>query len=149
MASWQKVILLVVLCLQQETMADCNSDGESCNQCFPRLATLLINTSDNTYQLRKAFFPPRGIPPAFVKVTYQYISNISNTSHSNQTWFWSSTAFYLIQPLQVFTFTSLLFGLPSWRKKDVVITLPEECENAPEMFMELLTQMVSTSFSTL
>lgn len=142
MASWCKVIFLTaLLCLLHKATADCNSEGKSCDQCYQTLASFLVNTSDNLYQLQRAFFPPKKTPSVFVTVTYNYSSpNISNTT----VWFWSAGIFYFYQPLRVFQFTSLFFGNPNWRRNNVTLTLPADCADAPDEFMELLTQLVST-----
>ena len=151
MASWYRVVLLVVLtCLLHEAMADCNSEGESCDRCYQTLASFLVNTSNNLYQLQRAFFPPNRAPSVFVTVTYSYTSNLNNVSNhsdigntSSHTWYWSTGVFYLFQPPQVFQFTSLLFGIPYFRTGNVTVVLPEDCKNAPQPHMESLTQMVS------
>ena len=142
MAPWCKVIFLTALLfLLHKAAADCNSEGKSCDQCYQTLASFLVNTSDNLYQLQRAFFPPKKTPSVFVTVTYNYSSpNISNTT----VWFWSAGIFYFYQPLRVFQFTSLFFGNPNSRRNNVTLTLPPDCANAPDEFMELLTQLVST-----
>lgn len=141
--SWYKGILLsaVLSCVLHETMADCSaneSESGGCDQCYQTLASSLLNTKDNKYHLRKTFFPPDTISPDFVTVTYQF----DNTSVPNQTWYWSAGVFYFYQPLRVFQFTSLLFGPPDIPRRNVTLSLPAECENAPEDFMQLLTQTV-------
>jgi len=141
---WYKCILLaaVLSCLLYEVTADCSNEGSarSCDQCFQTLSSFLVNTSDNKYHLRNTFFPPDTTPPTFVTVTYQY----DNMSIPNTTWYWSAGLFYFYQPIQVFRFTSLLFGPVNWLKSEVTITLPAECENASQGFMKQLTQMVGT-----
>ena len=135
-----KIFLLVVLlCLLHKATADCNSEGKSCDQCYQTLASFLVNTSDNLYQLQRAFFPPKKTPSIFVAVTYNY----SSPNISNKIWFWSAGIFYFYQPLRVFQFTSLFFGNPNWRRNNVTLTLPADCVNASDDFMELLTQLVS------
>ena len=142
MASLYKVFLLVVLlCLLHKATADCSSEGKSCDECYQTLASCLVNTNDNLYQLQRAFFPPpKKTPSVFVAVTYSY----NHPNISDQIWFWSAGIFYFYQPLRVFQFTSLFFGNPNWRRNNVTLTLPAHCANAPDEFMELLTQMVST-----
>ena len=140
--SWYKGILLtaVLLCILHEATTDCSDESENqgCDQCYQTLSSFLVNTSNNKYYLRKAFFPPDTIPPVFVTVTYQY----DNMSIPNQIWYWSVGSFYFYQPLRVFQFTSLFFGHPDLLRGAVTITLPAQCENAPEDFMQQLTQMV-------
>ena len=149
MASYKVILLVVLTCLLHRAAADCSHEGQTCDQCFQRLANYLINTSDNKYNLRRAFYPLEKASPVFMTVTYQYIdtnsSNLSNISTSNQKWYWSDGTFYFFQPLGVFQFTSLFFGNPELRSGEVNISLPAECASAPEEFMTELTQLVSTT----
>ena len=142
--SWYKGILLtaVLSYLLYEAMADCSDEGSDedkrCDRCYQTLSSFLVNTSDNKYHLRNAFFPPDTISPAFVTVIYQY----DDMSIPNKTWYWSAGIFYFYQPLRVFRFTSLFFGPANWLASEVTITLPAQCENASERFMQQLTQTV-------
>ena len=140
--SWYKGVLLtaVLSCLLYEAIADCSDEGtaRSCDQCFQTLSSFLINTSDNKYHLRNTFFPPNTISPVFVTVTYHY------EDMRNETWYWSAGLFYFYQPLRVFQFTSLFFGPADLRRGAVTLTLPAQCENTSEDFMQQLTQMVSS-----
>ena len=139
--------------------ADCYEEGKSCDQCYQTLANYLVNTGDNKYYLRKVFYPLERAAPVFVTVTYHYIytdiNNTSNTTvwnfHTNITkisntsiWYWSAGASFFLQPVQVFHFTSLLFGYPYERNSELNITLAAECATAPEEFMTELTQLVRT-----
>ena len=127
------------------------TEGQTCRNNYEKLANTLINTSDNKYQLSLAFFPTERAPPTFVKVIYIYDDNITNETSianetfniTNETWFWSEGAFYFFQPLQVYQFTSLLFGKPAeFRSGTVTLTLPAHCANVQVSFMETLTQRV-------
>ena len=163
------VHVLKLVFLLQAVAGDCMDEGKPCDQCFQTLASHLLNTGDNKYQLQKTFYPPKQNHPVFVTVTYQFkdlcsgtsnscssanISNCSdtnisspcsdtNTPNQNKTWFWSSGTFYFFQPLRVFQFTSLFLANPFWRTSNVILTLPAECVNANEEFMEFLTQRMS------
>ena len=64
------------------------------------------------------------------------------TRIANETWIWTTGAFYLFQPLQVFQFTSLLFGNPDFRSGTITLTLPADCADAQVAIMETLTQRV-------
>ena len=128
-----------------------HTEGQTCRNNYEKLANTLINTSDNKYQLSLAFFPTERAPPTFVKVIYVYDKNITNETSianetfniTNETWFWSEGAFYFFQPLQVYQFTSLLFGNPAeFRSGTVTLTLPADCANAQVSIMETLTQRV-------
>ena len=134
-----------------------HAEGQTCRDDYEKLASTLINTSDNKYQLSIAFFPTERAPPTFVKVIYLYDdinvtndtsianeTNIANeTSITNETWFWSAGAFYFFQPLQVYQFTSLLFGNPAeFRSGTVTLKLPANCADAQTPIMETLTQRV-------
>ena len=69
----------------------------------------------------------------------------NDSSVPNQTWYWSAGIFYFLQPVEVFQFTSLFFGNPSWRTDEITLILPAECANAPEGFMTELTEQVRTT----
>ena len=129
--------MVVLACFQYRVAADCKAEGESCHQCYQTLESYLLNTSDNKYQLRRVFYPLEVADPVFVTVTYQYIG-----TNTTKLWFWSEGIFYFLQPIEVFQFTSLFFGNPSWRSSTLNITLPSECETASNEFMTELTQMV-------
>ena len=134
------IVMVVLACFQYRVTADCKvagRDGESCHLCYQTLESYLLNTSDNKYQLRRVFYPLEVVAPVFVTVTYHYIG--TNTTNL---WFWSTGIFYFLQPMEVFQFTSLLFGNPSWRNSKINITLPSECVNASNEFMTELTQLV-------
>ena len=123
------VHVLKLVFLLQAVAGDCMDEGKPCDQCFQTLASHLLNTGDNKYQLQKTFYPPKQNHPVFVTVTYQFkdlcsgtsnscssvnISNCSdtnisspcsdtNTANQNKTWFWNSGTFYFFQPLECFS----------------------------------------------
>ena len=166
---------LIFVFLLHAVAGDCMDEGKLCDQCFQTLASHLLNTSDNKYQLQKTFNPPKRNHPVFVIVTYHFKNWCSDTSNSctntnistcsetnisslcndtstpnqNKTWFWSSGNFYFFQPLRVFQFTSMFLANPVWRRSNVILTLPAECVNANEEFMEFLTQRVSRLIYTM
>ena len=134
------IVMVVLACFQYRVAADCKvagREGESCHQCYQTLESFLLNTSDNKYQLRRVFYPLEVAAPVFVTVTYHYID-----TNTTELWFWSTGIFYFLQPMEVFQFTSLFFGNPSWRSSKLNITLPLECVNASNEFMTELTQLV-------
>ena len=134
------MVMVVLAFFQYRVTAGCKvagREGESCHQCYQTLESYLLNTSDNKYQLRRVFYPLEVADPVFVTVTYHYID-----TNTTKLWFWSTGIFYFLQPIEVFQFTSLFFGNPSWRSSELNITLPSECETASNEFMTELTQMV-------
>ena len=140
---WCMVILLLVMLagLLHRAAAECDGLSQSCDECYDTLAKSLVNTCNNKYHLRRVFYPLQRASPVFVTVTYQY----NDTSIPNQTWYWGSGVFYYFQPLEVFQFTSLFFGNPSWRSGNLTLILPAECANATEDFMTELTEQVRTT----
>ena len=148
--SWCKVILFLVVlgCLLHRAAAEsecvdaaapeCRDQSQSCDECYDTLADSLLNMNNNKYKLRRMFYPLERSSPVFVTVTYQF----NDSSVRNRTWYWSAGVFYFLQPLEVFQFTSLLFGNPSWRSGELTLTLPGECANASEEFMTELTEQV-------
>ena len=141
--SWCKVILLLVVLagLLHRAAAQCLNQSQSCDECYDTLADSLVNMRNNKYELRRVFYPLRRSSPVFVTVTYQY----NDSSIPNQTWYWGAGVFYFIQPLEVFQFTSLFFGNPAWRSRELTLTLPAECASASEEFMTELTEQVRTT----
>ena len=119
---------------------ECRDQSQSCYECYDTLADSLVNMHNNKYKLRRMFYPLERASPVFVTVTYQF----NDSSVSNQTWYWSAGQFYFLQPLEVFQFTSLLFGNPALRSGEITLTLPAECENASKEFMTELTEQVRT-----
>ena len=132
-----RCLLVVVILLGLSSLLGC-AEAQTCREDYETLANFLINTTDNKYQLSIAFFPTERAPPAFVKVIYHY----NDSEIANQTWLWSSGAFYFFQPLRIFQYTSLFFGNPEFRVGNVTLMLPADCANAPVPVMETLTQRV-------
>ena len=131
------LLLIPLLCALQGYASEC--DTRMCAQDFQTLVSCLLETQDNFFQISTTFFPPRETPPVFVEVVYKF----SNSNALDQTWYWTEGAFYFIVPLDVLTFSSLLFASPATRVSSMDIALPVECANASEFFMETLTQRVS------
>ena len=158
-SSWCKVLLVVVAGLLHRAAGECIGQSESCDECYDTLVDALLNMCNNKYHLRRVFYPIERSSPVFVVVTYQYNdssvpnqyndSSVPNqyndSSVPNQTWYWSAGIFYFLQPVEVFQFTSLFFGNPSWRTDEITLILPAECANAPEGFMTELTEQVRTT----
>ena len=138
--SWCKVIVLLVVLagLLHSAAAECHDQSQRCDECYDTLSDSLVNMHNNKYKLRRMFYPLERSSPVFVTVTYQY----NDSSVPNKTWYWSAGVFYFIQPLQVFQFTSLFFGNPSWRSSNLTLILPAQCASAPEEFMTELTEQV-------
>ena len=126
------MILLIILCLLGP------AEGQTCRDNYTALAETLLRNSDNKYQLSVVFFPTDRTPPSFVNVTYQY----DDTNITNETWLWSSGAFYFFQPLWIYQFSSLLFGIPHFRSGNITLVLPADCANTQVQIMETLTQRV-------
>ena len=112
--------------------------GQTCRDNYSMLANTLLRNDDNKYQLSLVFFPTDRTPPSFVNVTYKY----DDTDITDETWLWSAGAFYFFQPLRIYQFSSLFFGIPHFRSGNVTLMLPAECANAQVQIMETLTQRV-------
>ena len=145
MSSLQYLALLLFL-LPVVSCADANSSElctpeeiEECN-CFSYLAEQIRLNDSNLYEIRSVFYSPNDSSPVFVVVTYQF----DNDRTHDQVWFWTTSTFYLWQPLNVFQFTSLFFSdYTTSRHSTVNLKLPLKCMNANKDFMQLLTQRVS------
>ena len=83
-------------------------ETDTCSDCLNRLAYETLKPSSNQYNLQNAFFPPDKLPPIYVQVTYLYDFENGSIEKGNS-WFWSTSGYYLYQPLAVLQFTSLFF----------------------------------------
>ncbi len=126
-------ILVATALLSTESYAQ----NLSCNNNFNTLEGDFLSRVENRYQITRTFFPPRKPRPVVIKVHYSYPDG------SNQTWFWSESQFYLIQPLEIFQFTSLFFSNLPTRQSEVTVLLSQHCADVGDEFMETLTQRVS------
>ena len=130
------LLLLLTSCQLHAAQLD---SSNSCSTNFFLLEKSLLHSTDNRFNLLKAFYPPREARPVLVKVNYTFTNTSDNVS---QIWFWSESEFYLIQPLEIFQFTSLLFSNMPYRRADLSIQLPSECNLASEEYLQLLTTRV-------
>ena len=142
-------LYVVFLVSISQSMADDMDIQTECSSNFFAMEQSLLQSTDNRFNLMTAFFPPRKAHPVIVRVTYSFNADISedNSSTTNTTispyiWFWSESEFYLIQPLEVFQFTSLLFGNRPYRQSDLDIVLDANCSQASDEFYLLLTTRV-------
>lgn len=130
-------VLLTATCLSSAGRAQ----NISCNNSFNILEQDFLSRVENRYQITRTFYPPRDPRPVVVKIYYSYPDG------TNQTWFWSESQFYLIQPLEIFQFTSLFFSNLPTRQTEVTIMLSQQCAGVGNEFMELLTQRVRDTYS--
>ena len=128
------MILSVLLSLALLSIG--HAQSESCSTSYHKLEQDLLSRTENRYQISKAYYPTRSPRPVVVRILYVYPDG------TNETWFWSESQFYLIQPLEVFQFTSLFFSnLPS-RQTEATIMLSQQCAEVDDEFLETLTQRV-------
>ncbi len=116
-----------------------DNDDSSCSNDFFSMEQALLQNTDNRFNLLVAFFPPREPHPVLVTVHYFF-----RDTNDTRIWYWTESVFYLIQPLEVFQFTSLLFGNLPYRHREVVILLDNSCTNASEEYFLLVTTRVSS-----
>ena len=129
--------LLVPVLYFSLTSAQHSHDSEFCRSDFYVLEKDLLSRSDNRFNLTKTFFPPRDAHPVIVEVIYVF-----EGSEETDVWFWSESMFYLVQPLDIFQYTSLFFSNLSFRKKVVTVTLSTNCSRVDHEFLMILTQRV-------
>lgn len=130
------LVLLLVSVLLAATGHAQNSS--TCENSFHILEQDFLSSLENRYQISRAFYPPRGPRPVVLRIHYLFPDG------TNLTWYWSRAHFYLIQPLEIFQFTSLLFSSPPSQSGEVTLTLSQECATANQEIMEVLTQRVGT-----
>lgn len=112
----------------------------SCITCYKALVTELLKDERNYYTMQTTFFPPISTTPVFVLVTYQF-------GNDTAIFFWSSAVYFFFYPVRIFQFTSLLFSDPSLCYSEIVLYLPEKCNDDLDNdtfsnYMLLLTQRV-------
>ena len=127
---------------EDSSIGKCHPSRASCSECYQKLVQSLLSSSENIFQLSKAFFPPRDNSPEFVTVRY-YFGAIDSNETTSSVWFWSAYTSHFLHSPHTFQFLSLFFGTPEqFYTGTVNITLDEECVNVNEDTMEFLTQRV-------
>ena len=148
---------MLLLSLSSCSLADdvndrkCMEGKKSCVDCYSLLVSQVTDRDENLFRLQNTFFPPEKAPPLFVTVYYRYGNrsydcdpNIDAKHNTTQVWFWSTTLFYMFQPIHVFQYTSLLFSdFAHSYSATVCLILDPECHGANKTHMKLLTQRVS------
>ena len=124
-------------------------EEDDCSKCYAVLVATIVEHDRNLFEIQNVFFPPNDSPPVFVTVTYEFkdIGGDDNGGVQQQVLFWTTSTFYLFQPLPVFQFTSLFFSDTQLQSSEAFLTLPLECNNASEAHMILLTERVRKSSS--
>lgn len=136
-------LLMAVLLLAGSVLisegTETDQDSWDCSNNFFAMEQSLLLSTDIRMSLLKAFFPPREAHPVLMVVNYTF----QGLTNDSRTWLWSESEFYLIQPLEIFQFTSLLFSNMPYRRRELSIELPFECSLASEEYFLLLTTRVS------
>jgi len=140
MATVKGLIYQLILLLLIFTAACTSSQEVNCSSDFFLMEQSLLKCTENRFNLLKAFFPPRQAHPVLVKVSYTF-----DDTNASKIWFWSESEFYLIQPLEVFQFSSLFFSIKPYRQSQLQIKLDGNCTLASHDYFELLTTRVSAS----
>ena len=134
------VIVSTALC-DNDTVKCEPGEEEDCSKCYKVLASSVVYSDRNMFQVQNTFFPPEEESPVFVIVKYEYKDEANGTSY-HETWFWSTSTFYIFQPLDTFQFTSLFFSDTQLLTSNVTLTLPLDCYNASKDYKTMLTQRV-------
>lgn len=136
----QLILVTLATCTVVSSQSGLDVEQQTnCSNSFFLLEQSLLQSTDNRFHLLKVFYPPRQARPVLVNVTYTF----DGLDNSTQTWYWSESEFYLIQPLEIFQFTSLLLSDMPYRSGEVSILLAGDCSSAPEDYMQMLTTRVS------
>ena len=130
-------LLLVLAVVFNSTGAE--TGDKSCSNDFYVMEQSVLLSTSNRFNLLKTFYPPRQPHPVLVKVNYTF----GDSDNDSQIWFWSESEFYLIQPLEVFLFTSLLFSDMPYRRGELTLQLDPNCSMASEEYFQMLTTRVS------
>ena len=130
-------VILVASVIQCSFAED--NETKTCTSSFYLLESSLLKDSENRLSLLRTFFPAGNAHPVVIRVSYTF----GATENASQVWFWSESEFYLIQPLEIFQYSSLLFSNQPYRQASMSLVLREDCANASVEYMHLLTQRVS------
>ena len=145
-------LLLSLFALHVDGGIECSAGKDSCQDCYAKLVSQITDRDENQFNLQKAFFPPDKSSPVFVTVHYRFVDSCNSfgtdddamqMSNDTKVWFWSETIFYLMQPIHVLQFTSLLFSNTDTSSSEVCFELDPECYGVSDDFLRLLTQRVS------
>ena len=79
----------------------------------------VYETADNKLQLNHVFYPPRQMTSRYVAIDYTFLKNSNSDVNCGVTYI---GGFLLIQPPQIFKFTSLLLSIPSNNIERITIT---------------------------
>ena len=117
----------------------CQSENQTCTECYHKLKESLLRTDKNIQSLSIAFFPPKDNIPEFVIVTYCF-DEICNKTRK---WYWTHDSSYLFFPMKTFQYLSLFFSKPAaFFSRNVTLNLDVDCYNASNELLNLLTQRV-------
>ena len=101
-------LLPAVSCVANSSDLCTHEEIASCS-CFSYLVEQVRENDENLFEIQNVFLPPNAAPPVFVVVTYRF-QDAEGEEIGNEVWFWSTSVFYIWQPLHVFQFTSLFFS---------------------------------------
>ena len=134
-------LLLVLLSLHLAASVDGQVDfaNESCSSDFHLMEQSLLKSTENRFRLLRAFYPLTEANPVLVRVEYSF----DGLDNHSLIWFWTESHFYLIQPLEIFQFTSLMFSNMPYRQGNISLLLNAGCISAPLQYFQLLTARVS------
>ena len=138
------VAILLIPTSQQAASSglQCPEGRDNCSTCYKELVSKILENDENLFEVQQTFFPPLSSSPSFVTVHYLFPDD------RQQVWFWSQSYFYLLHPLHVFQFTSLLFSDYNLLSSELRLNLPSDCFVASSKYFALLTQRVSTPSSS-
>ena len=110
----------------------CTSQAEDYEECSTRKSVLLkalYSTSDNQYELERAFAPPKPgeTTSRYIRITYSFADEDGNYGDCEVKYIWAIGGFFLIQPPHIFSLTSLLFSIPANNRSSITLKLPYHC----------------------
>ncbi len=124
---------------QRRRFGDCIPGRESCSECYLTLKESLLSNDENIQKLSAAFFPWNASNPIFVTVNYMF-----NNLNDSEVWYWTIDSSYLFFEITTFQYLSLFFSKPATLfSQNVTLMLDENCTDASDEMLKLLTQRVS------
>ena len=122
-------ILLLLIFSAKFCASQGEEDYKECSTKKSVLLKALYSTSDNQYELERAFAPPKpGVTTSrYIKVIYSFADKDGHYGDCNVKYTWAIGGFFLIQPPQIFELTSLLFSIPGSNRSSITLELPYHC----------------------
>jgi len=116
-----------------------------CRSNLSELVLQVAHCSQNWLQLQEHFCPLHQNFPSLGAVHYHYEEDdhINSSYLTEEVWLWASSPFYLYHSPPVHLYTSFFFSDADPNLRQLHLNLSQECRNASDKLMRLLTERVT------